>query len=133
MNFYFNVNTMKYEIKINVDVPDKCGDIYDNIYGIMDASSGVIDDISKYACRRQENSIYWDVQRVTDDILSVEELGVKRPERNYSSLDLFLKMFNEFASGLKDRTQDALHRELELRDLTVIANTVRKAMLNDFK
>jgi hypothetical protein len=124
---------MKYEIKINVDVPDKCGDIYDNIYGIMDASSGVIDDISKYACRRQENSIYWDVQRVNDDILSVEEPGVKRPERNYNSLDLFLKMFNDFASGLKDGTQDDLHRELELRDLTVIANTVRKAMLNDFK
>jgi hypothetical protein len=124
---------MKYEIKINVDVPDKCGDIYDNIYGIMDASSGVIDDISKYACRRQENSIYWDVQRVNDDILSVEEPGVKRPERNYSSLDLFLKMFNNFASELKDENQDALQRELELRDLTVIANTVRKAMLNDFK
>lgn len=124
---------MKYEIKINVDVPDKCGDIYDNIYGIMDASSSVIDDISKYACRRQENSIYWDVRRVNDDILSVEEPGVKRPERNYSSLDLFLKMFNDFASGLKDGNRDALHRELELRDLTVIANTVRKAMLNDFK
>ena len=124
---------MKYKIEINVDVPDKCGDIYDNIYGIMDASSGVIDDISKYACRRQENSIYWDVQRVNDDILSVEEPGVKRPERNYSSLDLFLKMFNDFASGLKDGNRDDVHRELELRDLTVIANTVRKAMLNDFK
>ena len=117
---------MKYEIKINVDVPDKCGDIYDNIYGIMDASTGAIDDISKYACRRQENSIYWDVRRVNDDILSVEEPEVKRPERNYSSLDLFLKMFNDFASGLKDGTKDALQKELELRDLTVIANTVRK-------
>ena len=124
---------MKYEIKINVDVPDKCGDIYDNIYGIMDASTGAIDDISKYACRRQENRIYWDVRRVNDDILSVEEPEVKRPERNYSSLDLFLKMFNDFASGLKDGTKDALQKELELRDLTVIANTVRKAMLNDFK
>ena len=124
---------MEYKIEINVDVPDKCGDIYDNIYGIMDASSGVIDDISKYACHRQENNIYWDVQRVNNDILSVEEPETKRPERNYSSLDLFLKMFNNFASGLKDGNRDVLQRELELRELTVIANTVRKAMLNDFK
>ena len=33
----------------------------------------------------------------------------------------------------QDGNQDAVQRELELRDSTVIANTVRKSMLNDFK
>ena len=33
----------------------------------------------------------------------------------------------------QDGNQDAVQRELELRDSTVIANTMKKAMLNDFK
>ena len=35
---------MKYKIEINVDVPEKCGDIRDKLYGLLDADSGLIDD-----------------------------------------------------------------------------------------
>ena len=33
----------------------------------------------------------------------------------------------------QDGNQDAVQRELELRDSTVITNNVRKSMLNNFK
>ena len=119
---------MKYKIEINVDVPDKCGDIRDKLYGLFDADSGPIDDISKYVCRRQENEITWNVRPASDDLFTVKD-----KDRNYSSLDLFLKLFKEYTDNIKDKSADKLKQELTLRDLNVLANTVRKAMNNDFK
>jgi hypothetical protein len=119
---------MKYKIEINVDVPDKCGDIRDKLYGLFDADSGPIADISKYVCRRQENEITWDVRPASDDLFTVKDKN-----RNYSSLDLFLKLFKEYSDSIKDKSADKLKQELTLRDLNVLANTVRKAMNKDFK
>ena len=119
---------MKYKIEINVDVPDKCGDIRDKLYGLFDADSGPIDDISKYVCRRQENEITWDVRPASDDLFTVKD-----NERDYSSVDLFLKLFKDYSNTIKDTPEDKLKQELLLRDLNVLANTVRKAMNNDFK
>ena len=119
---------MRYKIEINVDVPEKCGDIRDKLYGLFDADSGPIDDISKYVCRRQENEITWDVRPAIDDLFTVKD-----KERNYSSLDLFLKLFKDYSDAIKDGCNDKLKLELTLRDLNALANTVRKAMNNDFK
>ena len=119
---------MKYKIEINVDVPDKCGDIRDKLYGLFDADSGPIDNISKYVCRRQENEITWDVRPASDDLFTV-----KGNERDYSSVDLFLKLFKDYSNTIKDTPEDKLKQELLLRDLNVLANTVRKVMNNDFK
>ena len=119
---------MKYKIEINVDVPDKCGGIRDKLYGLFDADSGPIDDISKYVCRRQENEITWDVCPASDDLFTVKD-----KERNYSSLDLLLKTLKHYSDTVKDNPSDKLMQELTLRDLNVLANTVRKAMNKDFK
>ena len=119
---------MKYKIEINVDVPDKCRDILDKLYELFDADSGPIDDISKYVCRRQENKITWDVRPASDDLFTVKD-----KERNYSSLNLFLKLFKEYSDSIKDKSADKLKQELTLRDLNVLANTVRKALNKDFK
>ena len=119
---------MKYKIEINVDVPDKCRDILDKLYELFEADSGPIDDISKYVCCRRENEITWDVRPASDDLFTVKD-----KERNYSSLDLLLKTLKHYSDSIKDNPSDKLMQELTLRDLNVLANTVRKAMNNDFK
>jgi len=119
---------MKYKIEINVDVPDKCGDIRDKLYELFDADSGPIEDISKYVCHRQENEITWDVCLASDKLFAVKD-----KDRNYSSLDLFLKLFKEYSDSIKDKSADKLKQELTLRDLNVLANTVRKVLNNDFR